>query len=84
MPKAATLEMSAETAVLTLATAASTSAKPPDPKEARTGRTIALIAPVTTPSKPAKFANDHIPTLVIVNVFILSFLFIIKSPILSG
>jgi hypothetical protein len=62
MPKAATLEISAETAVLTLATAESTSAMPPDPTEARTGRIIALIVPVTTPSKPIKFAKDQCPT----------------------
>ena len=71
IPKAATLAISAETAVLTLFTAASTSASPPDPIRARTGKTIALIAPVMIPINPRKFARDITPILVIVSFFII-------------
>jgi len=70
IPKAATLAISVETAVLTLFTAASTSASPPDPIRARTGNTIALIAPVTTPINPRKLARDITPILLIVSFFI--------------
>ena len=56
--------------MLTLFTAASTSASPPDPIRARTGNTIALIAPVTTPINPRKLARDITPILLIVSFFI--------------